>query len=344
MPSACPRRAGGRLPQQPLYTVRVDWQRYAPGAPVGPARCGMKETGMAMRPRSSPWRLRLALVTALLFAATGYGSWQAAVSLIPPPWVPEGAQAYQVLEVIDGDTVVARRQAWRAGEPDRVRYLGVDAPEMGQGEEAGQFFAWEATEANRQLVQGRRVWLVKDEQDRDEYGRLLAYVFADGVMVNQRLVAEGFAEVMLVAPNLRYAPELVAAQQEARRQGLGLWGHVRTPGPGEDLEAYVGQPVRLRAEVRSVAPGEGRRPTVLRLRPLVADQDGGDAGNGRPADLQPDVTALLYPESRPYFPREVAAGLEGQTVEVVGRLELRGGRLQMVLREGGQLQILGFTT
>src|SRR5690606_41332651 len=71
-----------------------------------------------------------------------------------------------------------------------------------------------STEANAQLVQGAgTVWVAVDERERDEHGRLLGYVFADGVFVNEELVARGLAEVMIVEPNVRYAEELLRSEE-----------------------------------------------------------------------------------------------------------------------------------
>ena len=87
--------------------------------------------------------------------------------------------------------------------------------------------AAEATEANRQLVEGQRVRLELDVQERDRYGRLLAYVWVerDGapVMVNAELLRLGYAQVMTTPPNVRHAELFLKLQREAREAGRGLW-------------------------------------------------------------------------------------------------------------------------
>lgn len=124
-----------------------------------------------------------------------------------------------VVGVVDGDTIQVR-----LGERvEKVRYIGVDTPELRhptRGEEPG---GREAAAVNRALVDGRRVRLELDVQERDRYGRLLAYVWVDERMVNAELVRRGLAQVMTVPPNVRYQHQFVALQREAREAGRGLW-------------------------------------------------------------------------------------------------------------------------
>lgn len=119
-----------------------------------------------------------------------------------------------VQRVVDGDTIVLA-----SGE--RVRYVGMDTPEV---TEAPEFFGPEATEANLRLVAGRRVRLERDVSDLDKFDRLLRYVYVDGVMVNAELVREGFAMALAYPPDTRYATCLAGLEKEARQAGRGLWG------------------------------------------------------------------------------------------------------------------------
>lgn len=132
--------------------------------------------------------------------------------------LPEGIDA-EVLSIVDGDTIHARIE----GRNERVRYIGIDTPETG-GERGPQPYGAEATERNRVLVEGQTVRLVLDVQDRDRYGRILAYVFApDGSFVNAKLVAEGYAHVLTVPPNVRFASVFRALETEARTEERNLW-------------------------------------------------------------------------------------------------------------------------
>jgi len=120
--------------------------------------------------------------------------------------------ADRVSRIVDGDTVVLS-----TGE--RVRYIGMDTPEMNPLEP----FAKEATEANRQLVEGKTVRLEKDISETDRYGRLLRYVWVDNMMVNLELVRRGLAEAHAYPPDVRYQALLEAAQVEAKLAGRGMW-------------------------------------------------------------------------------------------------------------------------
>ena len=124
-----------------------------------------------------------------------------------------------VVRVVDGDTIHVK-----VGERvEKVRYIGMNTPEVHhptRGEEPG---GREATEVNRRLVAGKRVRLETDVQARDRYGRLLAYVWVGDVMVNAELVRQGYAQVMTVPPNVRHQELFVKLQREAREAGRGLW-------------------------------------------------------------------------------------------------------------------------
>ncbi len=139
----------------------------------------------------------------------------AAVVLGAAPVALEGI----VVRVVDGDTIHVRL----ADRIEKVRYIGVNTPEVHhprRGEEAG---GREAAEVNHALVSGKRVRLELDVQARDRYGRLLAYVWVDDFMVNAELVRRGYAQVMTVPPNVRYQALFLRLQRDAREAGRGLW-------------------------------------------------------------------------------------------------------------------------
>jgi len=126
-----------------------------------------------------------------------------------------------VVKVVDGDTIHVQL----ADRIEKIRYIGVDAPELHhpvRGEEPG---GREAARANRDLVDGRRVRLELDVRTRDRWGRLLAYVWVGHTMVNAELVRLGYAQVMTVPPNVRYQDLFLALQREARGAHRGLWRH-----------------------------------------------------------------------------------------------------------------------
>ena len=123
--------------------------------------------------------------------------------------------------VIDGDTVVIS-----TGE--KVRYIGIDTPEVFPEEPFGQ----EATKANRELVLGKSVRLEKDVSETDKYGRLLRYVWVDDIMVNMELVRRGLAVAKAYPPDTKYRALLEAAELEARLAGRGMWAQVNEQKEG----------------------------------------------------------------------------------------------------------------
>jgi len=123
---------------------------------------------------------------------------------------------YLVTRVIDGDTI-------ELANGEKVRYIGVDTPELHHPQKEVEYYAQEAYGANRRLVEGKRVRLELDVEERDRYGRILAYVYVDDLMVNEWLVANGYARVATFPPNVKYAERFLQLEREARQAKVGLW-------------------------------------------------------------------------------------------------------------------------
>lgn len=123
-----------------------------------------------------------------------------------------------VLRVVDGDTI----DVLMAGKEERVRYIGIDTPEPYR-EERSECYAHEASEANTSLVADQTVTLVSDVENRDQYNRLLRYVYVDDLFVNESLVRSGYATVLPIKPNTTFAAKFAAAEIQAREDTLGLW-------------------------------------------------------------------------------------------------------------------------
>lgn len=145
------------------------------------------------------------------------------LALLLPPVASEGDSAVvQVIQVIDGDTI---QVCCVAGKQERVRYIGINTPETHHPTKGPEAYGKEAAAANIKLVAGRMAQLEFDVQRRDNYGRLLAYVYLeDGTFVNAWLVEYGYAQVMTVPPNLKHQGLLLKLQAAARGAKRGLWG------------------------------------------------------------------------------------------------------------------------
>ena len=147
----------------------------------------------------------------------------------------------KVVKVVDGDTVdLGHGQSPYLGALGRVRLIGIDAPESSMNRRASGpeevRLGLEAKAFLARLLQGKRVWVELDVQERDRYRRVLAYLYLEDArgdwlhrgrrfrQVNLEMVRAGWAEVYTVPPNVRYAELYLQAAREARARGVGMWG------------------------------------------------------------------------------------------------------------------------
>lgn len=167
---------------------------------------GFRKLKLRLQTKYKNSKLFIAVVLVLGIAVglvIGYGVWHTTSA-------PAMERAL-VVRVIDGDTIELQ-------DGSRVRYLGIDTPE------AGESYYSEATARNKELVEGKVVYLQKGKRDRDEYDRLLRYVYVDGVFVNAELVAQGFATAYIFDTDEWYSQILVQLEQYAKMKERGLWG------------------------------------------------------------------------------------------------------------------------
>ncbi len=181
----------------------------------------MKKRGLGAKLGS---KKALAGAVAALLAAGGYGGYV----------VVKKSQAFErgvhtVAHVVDGDTLDLV-----SGE--RVRLLGVDAPESG-----GCHFE-EARSALRKKVEGKQVRIEKDISGADRYDRLLRYVYLiasdpkqDDVLVNEWLLHEGHAYTLAIAPDNRYRDLFASAQRAGKDAERGIWGACAYESADADL-------------------------------------------------------------------------------------------------------------
>lgn len=150
----------------------------------------------------------------------------------PPRAKPAEAPWRRVAEVLDGDTV-------RLDNGETVRLLGVDAPESSVNRklqtDAGRmrirvsdrellFLGQEAVRFAAGLARGKRCWLEYDRSETDQYDRTLCYLhLEDGVILNEAMLAQGYARAYLSQPFL-YKRRYILLQLDARAKRLGLWG------------------------------------------------------------------------------------------------------------------------
>lgn len=136
----------------------------------------------------------------------------------------------KVNRIVDGDTIIVEFE----GKEERVRLIGVDTPESVHPDIAKNLPEGKvASEYTKSKLEGKEVELEFDIQERDQYGRLLAYVWIDGTMFNKTLLEEGYARVSTYPPNVKYVEEFRAIQTKARVNNRGFWSN--NLFNGEDL-------------------------------------------------------------------------------------------------------------
>jgi micrococcal nuclease len=124
--------------------------------------------------------------------------------------------------VIDGDTVDIEI----GGRTERVRLIGIDTPETVKPNSPVECFGPEASSFTKRLLpEGTRVLVVRDVEARDDYDRLLAYVYRadDDLFVNLEIVRQGYAALLTFPPNVAHVDDFVAAARAAEAADLGLW-------------------------------------------------------------------------------------------------------------------------
>jgi micrococcal nuclease len=129
--------------------------------------------------------------------------------------------ATSVTHVADGDSFYVELP----GGEEEVRMIGVDTPETVDPNEPVQCFGPEASDFTHGLLApGTRVELELGAETRDAYGRLLAYVYLDGHLVEAMLARRGLARPLTIAPNNALAPLFERLAARAGSAGRGMWG------------------------------------------------------------------------------------------------------------------------
>ncbi len=173
----------------------------------------MKTAKTARRKRSKLSTINLVSIIFFLLVAGFF----MATDKYPFLRAQQGGDLVQVATVHDGDTVSVIID----GKQEKVRLIGIDAPEMGQNPWGG--------EAKRHLESiigssARKVRIEHDVEKKDQHGRILAYLWTtDNGLINLMMIRSGQAVLYTVPPNVKYAEEFRKAQAEARDSGRGIW-------------------------------------------------------------------------------------------------------------------------
>ncbi|ADQ14150.1 thermonuclease family protein [Halanaerobium hydrogeniformans] len=164
----------------------------------------------------------------------------------------ESLEEVYINHVIDGDTI-------RIANGESVRFIGIDTPEIDWDNNEAEYYGWEARDYLQQKIQAKNVRLKYDQEKEDHYGRLLAYVYLNGLHLNQVLLENGYATLMIVEPNNKYETEFKKAAEEARRAQKGLWNKVEEFSSKLPLldyqtaQLFIGEKVIVEGEIVNTA-------------------------------------------------------------------------------------------
>lgn len=229
-----------------------------------------------------------------------------------------------VTEVIDGDTIKIRLDN---GSSETVRYLLIDTPETHHPKRGIEELGREAFLANREMVEGKRVFLELDTLEKDRYDRLLAYVWLDwkkNIMVNEEMVKRGFAMPLTIPPNVKYVKRIHEAFSIARSENRGLWDRAgerifSAAQAWSELPYLAGHFITLKIRVRKVLDTPTRKILLART--------------GR-------FSVIIYKSDLKNFP--FPTSLEGTELTLVGKVMAGHHGGEMLLKD--PLQILRFGT
>ena len=141
-------------------------------------------------------------------------------------------QSAKVVSVIDGDTVKVNLD----GKVEKIRFIGMNCPEIKHGNNPAQFYGVEAANYTRKKLSNKTIYLQKDVSDRDKYGRLLRYIWLEkpssdnpkkeeiaSNCYNAILVKNGYARVRKYPPDVKYNEILEQLESQPKNNKIGLW-------------------------------------------------------------------------------------------------------------------------
>ncbi|WP_462137645.1 thermonuclease family protein [Candidatus Mycalebacterium sp.] len=243
---------------------------------------------------------------------------------LPSRFSPEAqkGEIFPVERIVDGDTI---RILYKPGHSHPVRLEGIDCPEIMRHDSPGDPFAKEATELLSKLLKNKTVRARFGAERYDRYGRLLAFVFSDGVNVNRKIVEAGLATVIQIGqqdPVLM--EELLNAQKTAMRNREGIWS-----GDGNFKQLRSNE--RFVVAQSKVAHMEGKR---IVIRAEITDSARKRSGT---IILKTDggIEIVIFGGSAANFSHfgiDPRAHYTGKTVRIVGRASMYRSKPNIIVR------------
>ncbi|WP_289136270.1 thermonuclease family protein [uncultured Brevibacillus sp.] len=142
-----------------------------------------------------------------------------------------------VQRVVDGDTFVAKVN----GKDRKIRLILIDTPESKAPNRPKGYLGEEAKDYAAKRLEGKTVWLERDVESNDRYGRWLRYVYLDvkddkGEFYNGTLVRTGLARMATFPPNVKYVDDIRKWQTDAREANRGIWKNINDAFPDRKIE------------------------------------------------------------------------------------------------------------
>ena len=122
---------------------------------------------------------------------------------------------HEVRRVYDGDTI-------ELDDGRKIRLIVVDAPEVESPYSTAEKFGQESKKHLKKLINQKKVSIKVGPETYDKYGRTLAYVYADDVLINGRMIRDGWARAY-VRFKYKYKDLFQTYEKEARAKGIGMW-------------------------------------------------------------------------------------------------------------------------
>ncbi len=239
---------------------------------------------------------------------------------------PVHSQDQSIDQIIDGDTFLLEN-----GEI--VRMLGIDAPERGQpGYDISRWFLYYVTE-------GENIRLERDEKetDKDDYGRLLRYVFLEKnqKMINELMLYLGLADFRYLSREAKYFHELEKAAKEAEEKKHGLWIFNVFPPSQIEMEDDSDSTIpwyEAKEHIDQVVTVEGL---------IVRTYDSGKVCflNFHP-DWQNTLNIVIFSENYHLFPEPPAELFYDKRIRVIGLVQLHQGMPQIIIKSLQQIKII----
>ncbi|MEA3369091.1 MAG: thermonuclease family protein [Candidatus Ratteibacteria bacterium] len=221
-----------------------------------------------------------------------------------------------VAKVIDGDTVILSND-------DHIRLIGVDTPELNSASKPVRYFAEEAREFTKNMVEGKGVRLKYGPQKKEKHGRIFAYVYlSDGRLLNAEIIKQGYGYVFLGSP-FKYQEKFKEYQNLAQKGKRGFWG--QKDGltiAWRDAHNYYGKYVTVKGTV--VDTVNSGKACFLNFHP----------------EGKKDFRAVIFSSDFHRFPDSPENYFNNKQVKIFGLVREYKGMPEIILRDSWQIKVI----